>query len=145
MSVNISPTHGLNPSLECCFYCGEARGVVVFGRIALRHKKKIGEELYNRLKGAPDDLEAPRDIVIDREPCDTCKSYMEKGVILISVSTALTTDKDNPYRTGGFAVLTEAGVRRCFHDCEQMLKARIAFVEDEIWDQMGLPKGEARV
>ena len=40
------------------------------------------------------------------EPCDECKELMTKGFILIEYDEALTTEKNNPYRTGNMWVIT---------------------------------------
>ena len=68
---------------------------------------------------------------------------MEKGIIFISVDSAKTTDKENLYRTGGWCVLKEAAVRRMIEDGpvkDATLRKRVAFVEDEVWAALGLPK-----
>ena len=31
--IMLDPTHGVNPSLGCCFWCGEAVDVLLFGRL----------------------------------------------------------------------------------------------------------------
>lgn len=66
MSKNIllSQKHGLNPSLDCCFYCGEAKGLAILGRL-------------------PGDKEAPRNIVTSLEPCDACKLKFEHASLII--------------------------------------------------------------
>ena len=50
----------------------------------------------------------------------------------------------NPYRTGGWVVLTEDAVRRAITGDvqEYILRVRWAFVPDEVWDVLGLPRGE---
>lgn len=70
--INLSPKHGLNPSLDLCFWCGEAKGVALLGRI-------------HREKGDREDLEAPREMVTSLEPCDKCKEHFAQGVHLIEV------------------------------------------------------------
>ena len=121
-SIRLSEQHGVNPSLQQCYVCMKDVGVILFGR----------------LKG---DQEAPRKVCIDKEPCDECKKWMEQGVILIS--TRVGEEGDNPYRTGGWVVLKEDAVRRMPVDealIEHMLKMRIAFIEDQVWDMLGLPR-----
>lgn len=127
MSVRISDKHGVNPSVEKCFVCGEDKGVVLFGR----------------LKG---DAEAPRSVCLDYEPCDECKRWMEQGVILISVDEKRSkSSPQNPWRTGGWVVMKDDAIRRMFKPeslVEVILKKRMAFVPDEAWDVLGLPRGE---
>ena len=68
--ILLSPKHGLNPSLDTCFWCGKSKGVALLGRI-----KKSGD----------DDVEAPKELVMSLEPCDDCKKKFALGVHLIEV------------------------------------------------------------
>lgn len=125
-SIRISEKHGFNPMLVVCFYCQKDRGdIALFGRL-------------------PGDAEAPRRGVIAMDPCDECKGYMKQGIILISYDEAKTTDKKNPYRSGGWCVLKEEAVKRMFKEGELLdavLKCRFAFMDDQTWDHIGLPRG----
>jgi hypothetical protein len=123
-SIRLSPTHGLNPVIPRCFFCGERKNEVV---------------LPGLLEG---DVEAPRDAVWDHTPCDQCQQYMREGIIVISVRDG--ESGDNPYRTGGWCVLTEAAVRRLIQPAslvDAIVKKRVAFVPDQVWDLLGLPRG----
>ena len=127
--VNVSPKHGLNPSVQKCYFCLKDMGVALFGRL-------------------PKDEQAPRTVLgSDCDPCDGCKEYMKQGVILISVDSTRTTDEKNPYRSGGWAVVTDDGIRRAFNGlyAELILRRRAAFLPDEVWDAVGLPRGEGDV
>lgn len=97
--------------------------------------------LAGRLMG---DAEAPRHVVWDSEPCDKCKEYMEKGVICISIKNG-ETNHNNPYRTGGWCVITAEAVTRMPMDDmlkKDILNKRMMFVEDVVWDSLGFPRGE---
>lgn len=52
----------------------------------------------------------------------------------------------NPYRTGGWTVITEEAFQRMFNSSlvEQVLECRWTFVPDEVWDLVGLPRGDAQ-
>ena len=124
--IFLSPQHGVNPSMMQCFYCMKDHGLVLFGR----------------LRG---DQEAPRQVCLDKEPCDECKKHMETGVILISVDASRSDDPQNPYRTGGWVVITEDAIRRIVKPkelSEDICRRRMAFVPDDAWDKIGLPRGE---
>jgi hypothetical protein len=121
-NLRLSPQHGVNPSVDVCFVCQQPVGVCLLG--------------YNG--GA----EAPRYMCSSREPCDQCKRHMQTGVILISVSEKLTTDQRNPWRTGGWVVIKEEALTRAFHDPQEILRMRVAFLTDEVWDRLGLPRGD---
>lgn len=120
----ISNKHGINPSLEVCYVCGKDVGVILFGA----------------LKG---DVEAPRRACLNKEPCAECKNWMGQGVICISVDPVKSTDKEDPWRSGGWVVLKDEAVTRWLGHNEELLsdvlKRRVMFIEDEIWDSSGLP------
>jgi len=121
--IRVSEKHGVNPSMMVCFYCQETYAIALLGKL-------------------PGDAEAPRQAVYDRTPCPKCQEWMTKGVIMISVRDS-DYGSSNPYRTGGWVVLTDDAVRRILRDPDDVLKARIAFVPDGVWDELGLPRGEA--
>jgi len=124
--IRISERHGVNPSVEQCFVCMKDVGVVLFGK----------------LKG---DAEAPRQVCLNYEPCDECREYMEQGIILISVDESKSDDMRNPWRTGGWVVVKEDLIERVFQPADTVvaiLESRMAFVSDEVWDMMGIPRGE---
>lgn len=125
-SIRLSPKHGVNPAIPLCFFCGEPKNEVV---------------LAGRL---PEDAEAPRHAVWDRRPCDTCTGYMKQGVILISVKDGEEGKGDNPHRTGSWVVVTEDALRRTVQPsqlAERIIRTRVAFIPDTVWDLIGLPRG----
>lgn len=125
--VTLSPKHGLNPAIPKCFYCGKDKN-----------------ELW-LLGKLPNDAEAPKGMCFDKEPCDECKDHMKKGVILISVDPLRSTDVNNPYRTGGWVVVKDDFISRLLESAvaSRILKERVAFMPDDIWDATGLPRGAA--
>ena len=66
MSKNIllSEKHGVNPSITTCFYCGEATGIALMGKLK-------------------DDAEAPRECCMSLEPCDNCKEKYKDYVLAV--------------------------------------------------------------
>lgn len=127
--IRLSPKYGVNPCIPLCYFCQQPKNEII---------------LLGKSKGRQD-LEAPHNVVFDQEPCDKCKEYMAQGVILISVDEAKTgANTDNPYRTGGWAVVTDDAVRRFIKPKElldDVLTKRVLFVPDDVWDLMGLPRG----
>lgn len=126
--IRLSEQHGVNPSVEQCFTCMKDVGVLLFGK----------------MKG---DTEAPTRVCLghNSEPCDECKGHMEQGIILISVDEEKTEDMQNPWRTGGWVVVKEDFIKRVFQPEElvkDVLKRRMAFMPDDAWDLIGLPRGE---
>ena len=65
---------------------------------------------------------------------------MEQGIILVSVRNGESTS--NPYRTGGFVVIKEDAVKKFSTPemFEKVKKTRFAFIEDSMWDALGLPR-----
>lgn len=104
-----------------CFFCGESKGIL----------------LHKRLRQV-----LPREACYDHEPCDKCRGYMEQGVIIVSTKDG-EEGSDNPYRTGGWWVVTEEGVRGFTGPGElldSILEKRFAFMPDSVCDQIGLPR-----
>jgi len=107
MPIQLDQKHGVNPSVETCFLCGGDKGLIFWGQLRNSTKeafKKSGIEVR--------DGEAPRKIATNKEPCDKCKEYMEKGVILISCRGLETDDRENPYRTGGWVVVRDQFIEK---------------------------------
>lgn len=75
MSITLSKEHGVNPSINHCFICGNEIGLILFGR----------------LKG---DVEAPRNCC-SGELCDDCKDKLKTHVAVLEVKS-----ESNPERTG---------------------------------------------
>ena len=114
--IRISEKHGVNPAIPKCFFCGEDKNMII---------------LAGRLKG---DVEAPRNAVWDKEPCDKCKEWMAMGVMFVSVKDG--SDQNNPYRTGKMCVIKEEAAKNIFNN---LGNSRFAFIEDAAWSMIGLP------
>ena len=103
-----------------CFLCGEPKHLL----------------LDRRLKAT-----LPYMACYDKEPCDKCRGYMKKGIIFVGVKDQ--TDKDNPYRTGGYWVIKEEAVKEMPMNpqlLEQILKKRVCFIEDTMAERLGLKR-----
>lgn len=125
MTIRLSEKYGLNPSLECCYFCGKERGLVLWG------KSRLG------------DAKAERKVVMNKEPCDECANLMRQGIMLISVRDGETAE--NPFRTGKIAVVTEEALKRVIVQPEladTFCKTRVGFIEDSVWTAIGLPSPE---
>lgn len=110
-----------NVSLMQCFYCMKDYGVAI--------DRRLRQSLPHRA-------------CFDHDPCPECEKLMEQGVILISVDETKSTDRQNPWRTGGFAVVRDEAIERLVKPPElaqRILKVRMAFLPDEVWKALGLP------
>jgi len=141
-SVTLSEKHGVNPGLENCFICNQPKGVILYGQIGNKVKKAVksaGLEVDS-------DGQAPNGLILDEEPCTKCAEHMKNGVILVSVRKPSNKEEEkNPYRTGGWVVVRDEAIQRMVQPAERaesILKKRMAFVPDEAWDLIGLPRGE---
>jgi hypothetical protein len=121
------------PALTKCYFCNEASTILI-------HKR--GKSL-KELDGK----------VVNMEPCPKCIEYMKLGVILITIDDAKSgapsspdfhwskEKMPNPYRTGGFFVVSEDFIKRVFNPPElvaQVLKHRFSFIEHEAAEKLGL-------
>lgn len=124
--IEISPKHGLNPTIPVCFWCGKEKNeIALLGRI--REKTKRGS-----------DIEAPRRMVIDYEPCDECKKMWDSGVAVIEVQETPTMPNQPEiqkgiYPTGRFAVVTVEGADRVFPQHAPWSKGQKVFVDATVF------------
>jgi hypothetical protein len=119
MSLRLHPEFGVNPTILQCFLCGEDKNELAL--LGASYKKG----------------KAPMHMCINKEPCDKCKGYMEQGVIFIGVPDGA--NHDNPDRTGRFCVIKAEAVERMLKDSKDVLKSRVAFIEESTWVALGLP------
>jgi len=78
------------------------------------------------------------------EPCSECQEFMKQGIILVTVDESKTDDPSNPYRTGGFFVVTEEAVKRSFNAemADELIETRAGFIEHKAAVQLGLFEAE---
>ena len=125
-SIYLSEKHGVNPSIEQCFFCGKDKGLILFGRL-------------------PDDKEAPRKVCVGPEPCTDCAEIMEKGVLFISVKDG--SSGDNPPRTGRLVGLREEAVKEIIVNedmLKDLLEKRCCFMHESAFNHVfgDLPEKE---
>ena len=115
-----------------CNCCGEERDgdIVINTRLTTHLASKVKE-----MDGK----------VVNSEPCDSCKGYMEQGIIILGVIEAKSDSMDNPYRSGAFVVLKESAVRMLMEDSDildSVLKKRVAFMEHSLMVDLEMIKEE---
>ena len=110
--MTISKKHGLNPSMDICFFCGEPKGIALFGK----------------MKG---DAEAPQVVLLNYEPCDKCKEAMDKGTTILEVVTVDNGNKpiqDGVYPTGRWCVMRSEAAKNLFGtDIKTILLEQVAY------------------
>jgi hypothetical protein len=103
--ITLSKEHGVNPCIPVCFWCGEDKNeVALLGKL-------------------PGDKAAPMKAVLDFEPCEKCKAFMDQGITLIGVSTkqpetGVPSIGEGLYPTGAWSVIKEES-----EFCQQLLNA----------------------
>lgn len=147
MELLLHGKHGVNPTMTTCYYCNEVSEILLVGAGTGAWKKA----------GVPvsESGEMPRSVgVINTKPCTKCEELMKQGVILISVKddqgavidTANINEKiPNPYRTGGWIVIKDEAVKRMILDekiLAEVLRKRMCFILDSVWDHFELPRME---
>lgn len=114
--IEISPKHGLNPTIPVCFWCGKEKNeIALLGRIREKTTNRFGANVTKR----DSDIEAPRRMVLDYEPCDECKKWWDSGVAVLEVQqTPIQPNQPEIqkglYPTGRFVVVTVEGAYRVF-------------------------------
>ena len=105
-SIRLSPKYGVNPTIPICFWCGKERNeIVLMGHIGDGRKHE--------------DIEAPRNMVIDFEPCEECEHNMSLGFTVMEATTrpnsisSVEIQKD-VYPTGRFMVIKTEAAHRIF-------------------------------
>ncbi len=138
--IVLDSEHGVNPGMMNCYFCNEPKGVILHGRIQYKSAKALRDAGID----VPADGSAPRNLIIDKEPCDKCQDFMKQGVVLISVKEEGLKNDEEPFRTGGWVVVSEDFITRiiCEGDTrDSILRKRVAFVPDRAWEALGLPRG----
>lgn len=80
-SIELSPKYGLNPTIKMCFYCGEESGeIAIMGRI--RERGADGRPVKNS------DIEAPRQMLLDYQPCEKCKEKLKDRFLIYRTESA---------------------------------------------------------
>lgn len=96
--MRISKEHGLNPSINVCFFCGKDKEIKLFGK----------------LKG---DAKAPKRILADYHPCKECADKFADNCLVIEVVTTDTGSipiVQGAWPTGRWCVISKAAAKKLF-------------------------------
>ncbi len=119
---------GVALTKEACPICAELSdgGLVINTRLDKSTKDKV-ESLHGQCIGFAD------------KPCEECEKYMKHGIIVITIDESKTEDMNNPYRTGGFFVVTPNSISEYFDDIsKEILEKRVCFMEHQVAKNIGL-------
>ena len=119
-SIKISPKYGLNPTIPVCFWCGKQKNEIA---------------LMGHMKG---DIEAPKNMVLDYEPCEECQSHMAMGVAVLEASDRPNTEGQPPmqkgvYPTSRFVVVTTECADRVFSAYAPWSEGKKVFVDSTVF------------
>ena len=138
MSIRLHSKFGLNPTLVNCYYCHQPNEILLVGAETKGFKEAGLATADGKMHSTIG--------VVDRRPCPKCEEWMKKGIIFISVRDDQEQEiiehrsMPNPYRTGGWCVLTDDAVKRMLNNADDLIKSRFCFVPDTVWDALGLPR-----
>ena len=119
-SIKISPKHGLNPTIPVCFWCGKQKNeIALMGHMT-------------------DDIEAPKNMVLDYVPCEECQSHMAMGVAVLEASDHPNTEGQSPmqkgvYPTSRFVVVTTECADRVFSAYAPWSEGKKVFVDSDVF------------
>ena len=118
--IKISPKYGLNPTIPVCFWCGKQKNeIALMGRMT-------------------DDIEAPKNMVLDYVPCEECQSHMAMGVAVLEASDRPNTEGQPPmqkgvYPTSRFVVVTTECADRVFNAYAPWSEGKKVFVDSDVF------------
>lgn len=118
--IKISPKHGLNPTIPVCFWCGKQKNeIALMGRMT-------------------EDIEAPKNMVLDYVPCEECQNHMAMGVAILEASDHPNTENQPPmqegvYPTSRFVVVTTECADRVFNAYAPWSEGKKVFVDSDVF------------
>ena len=133
--IEISPKHGLNPTIPVCFWCGKEKNeIALLGRIREKTTNRFGANVTER----DSDIEAPRRMVLDYEPCDECQKMWDSGVAVFEAQETPTMPNQPEiqkgiYPTGRLVVVTVEGADRVFPQHAPWSKGQKVFVDSAVF------------
>lgn len=124
--IKLSPKYGVNPTIPVCFWCGKEKNeIALLGRISGKSRRE--------------DIEAPRHMVLDYEPCDECKKNRQLGVTVIEATETPNTegqppiDKYDHFPTGRYCVLKTEAADRIFSEYAPWEAGKCVLVDKEVY------------
>ena len=112
MSIRISEKYGVNPSMDCCFYCGEVTGIALMGKISNK---------YNH------DVEAPHQCCTSVKPCKKCAEKYKDYVLMVEAKSS---DPKNPQLTGRWFALKKEVLNPAYRN------SPVAFMLEQDFNQV---------
>ena len=114
--VPVSKKHGVNPTMPICFWCGEETGEIA---------------LLGKIKG---DKEAPRNLILNRDPCPECVKLRSQGITIMAV-----TSESDHTATSQWVVIQEEAIEKMINDPQkqkEVLKSRGMYISTELFNKL---------
>lgn len=111
-SIRLSEKHGVNPSMDVCFYCGEVTGIALMGKISTKDNH---------------DVEAPRYCCSSVTPCDKCKEKYKDYVLMVEAKSS---DPKNPQPSGRWFALKKEVLNPAYRN------SPVAFMLEQDFNQV---------
>ncbi len=127
MSIRLDPKHGVNPSVQVCFFCGEDAGVVLFGALHRETRRAFQEQ------GFSEDGEAPRSVVIPGGACTKCEELLQERVLFVEVES-----EEKTTRTGRCAWVRRTVVEDMITEpmASTILEGGMCYLDVNTWSQL---------
>ena len=104
-------------------------------------KMVLETDLTKEVKDYVEDVSG-KDVGISEAPCDECKSYMDKAIMVIIYNEEKTESMTKPFRTGQLYGLKDEAVKRLFDFDEKFMemvtKTRMFYLSDAVAKEIGL-------
>lgn len=119
-NIPLSPKYGVNAAIPKCFFCGGDKDELA---------------LMGRLKG---DIEAPKNLMLDYEPCEKCKAAFSQGILMLGVAPSMPDSRppiaEGLYPTGAYVVATEEFVRQIVpeEEAKRAIKAGQCLIDHNV-------------
>ena len=116
----------MNPCIPICCWCGKEKNEIA---------------LLGKLK---EDAEAPRNAVLDYEPCEECQAKFNMGVVLIEVTKNQPNENVMPiqeqygiplYPTFRYSVIKLEAAKRLFEN-ETLINGSRLLIEDNLYSEL---------
>lgn len=132
--IPLSPKHGVNPCMRVCFWCGEVDGIALMGRI-----QRKDPHTGRAIRGS--DEEAPKQAVLDYDPCPKCRENWNIGIVCLEAVTEQPMDNRPPiqegvYPTGRYVVIKEEAAERVFPEYPGLKKGSPILIEKPVFEHM---------
>lgn len=125
-SIRLSKQYGVNPSISTCYWCGEEKNEIV---------------LFGKIGRGREDIEAPRNVVMDYEPCFQCQKHWRMGIAILEATEEPAYDgqmeiQNGIFPTGRWCVLREEVAERIFG--EDAIERGIMLLDESLYEELGL-------